>query len=208
MRLKVQQLNCLLEMKYSVVLPTFLGEYKGAASNRDKKLVRAINSVYSQTFKDFELVVVCDGCEESYQIVTKNFPQAKCLLIEKQPVWSGQVRNVGIQNAKGEYILYIDNDDVWGKEHLEKINSQTNGADWVFFNDFVLQDGWIERQSSIRLGHCGTSNICHKREGSPLWGSGYAHDYYFILNLQKKSKPKSIDAAEYFVCHIPNIYDL
>ena len=44
----------------SVIMPSYLGAYKNAAKDRDRKIVRAINSVVRQTYKDWELIIIAD----------------------------------------------------------------------------------------------------------------------------------------------------
>jgi len=103
----------------------FLGDYPGAASNRDEKLVRAVDSVLAQTFTDWNMIIVADGCEKTFDIIEKNYSKEKridCFLIPKQPIWTGTARNIALKNASGEWIIYLDADDLFGPNHLEIIN--------------------------------------------------------------------------------------
>jgi glycosyltransferase involved in cell wall biosynthesis len=203
--------------KYSIVLPSYLKPYKGAAADRANKLLRAINSVIKQTFNDWELIIVADGCDETCQLFTDYVTdeRVKLLPIEKQKMFSSEVRNAGIRVAKGEYILYLDSDDIYGIYHLETINNQINGFDWVYFFDLIFSrkmDGFIERKCDAgSIGRCGTSNFCHKRSLGELWaGNGYAReDLLFARNLIRSSKNfKRIETPYYYVCHIPRKYDI
>jgi glycosyltransferase involved in cell wall biosynthesis len=54
--------------KASVIMASFLGDYPNAASNRDKKLIRAVNSFINQSYENKELVIVSDGCTKTYEI--------------------------------------------------------------------------------------------------------------------------------------------
>jgi glycosyltransferase involved in cell wall biosynthesis len=58
-------------MKISVIMPCFLGEYEGCASNREQKLIRAIHSFNTQTHEDRELVIVSDGCEDTIRVANQ-----------------------------------------------------------------------------------------------------------------------------------------
>jgi len=193
-------------MKFTVVIPSYLGPYRTAAANRPEKLARAINSVLNQTFKDFEIIVVADGCEQTMDIV-KDLP-VRSFLIEKQKEWTGQ-RNKGLDEAKGEFIAYLDVDDLFGVNHLENISKGLNGYDWVWFNDIRYSpklEQWYENPCDImRIGSHGTSNICHKASLPYRWvHKGYAHDYYFIKALKQNMNYTKIHGGEYYVCHIPN----
>jgi glycosyltransferase involved in cell wall biosynthesis len=200
-------------MRFTVILPSFLGEYSNAASRRPEKLIRAVDSVIAQTFQDWELLVVADGCQETVDIMKRyTDKRIHCHLIPKAPMWDGKPRNTGIEKGKGEYIVYIDGDDYWGDDHLKGISDNLAAYDWVYFNDYVCNpDGSVTlRNCDIkRLGANGTSNICHRRSLDVRWGHrGYAHDHYFNQKLLFYSNHKKITAGEYVVMHLPNGTDL
>ena len=80
-------------MKFTVVIPSYLGDYRTAAADRDKKIVRAVNSVLSQTFQDFEIIVIADGCEKTVEIMSGfKDKRIRTFLMPKQPVWTGRLR--------------------------------------------------------------------------------------------------------------------
>jgi len=193
-------------MKFSVILQSLLADYPGSATNKDKKLIRAIESVLKQTYCNFELIIVADGCILTEYIVRHNFTDKRIRLIrvEREMLWSNKPRNAAIDIAKGKYIIYIDNDDRWGENHLKIINDQMdNTEDWLYYNDFRWNGKeFIERQIDITLyGHCGTSNICHAARLKLHWEKpGYGHDFLFIKQL-RKFEGKKIDTPEYYVCH-------
>ena len=193
-------------MKYSIIMASLLTDYPGSATGKDKKLIRAIESVLKQSYQNFELIVVADGCSLTEYIVNKNFTdkRLKLLRVERKELWSNVPRNTGIAVAKGKYILYIDNDDYYGPDHLKIINDQMdNTENWLYYNDMRWNGKeFIERQIDITLyGHCGTSNICHASRLGLKWErAGYGHDYLFIRQL-RKCEGKKIETPEYYVCH-------
>ena len=202
--------------KFSIVMPCYLGAYKQAGSDRERKLVRAVNSVLNQNYgHETELVIVADGCERTQEIIRGAYPHElshgviTLLAIPKQRPFSGVVRNKGIEVATGDYIAYLDSDDVMGPNHLATIDDHLNGYDWVFFNDLIWNRNgqFEERTCTIKQYDCGTSNIAHQRRMQSRWKahSGYGRDDWdFITALRHESQNwAKIPTPEYIVCHIP-----
>ena len=205
-------------MKISVIMPVHLGDRKHAAKDRQRKFIRAVNSFLRQE-ADCELVIVSDGDKQACQIVMDEFAdEMDCGLInltymQKQPDFSGNLRNKGIEEARGEWICYLDADDVFGPEHLTVLAAQMDGCDWIFFNDLIWdKTEFVERTCMIEPYKCGTSNIAHKRLMQARWKAKNEYgkdDWYFINQLRRESKNWSkVDTPEYCVCHIPRRYDI
>jgi glycosyltransferase involved in cell wall biosynthesis len=167
----------------------------------------------AQTFTDFELLVIADGCEKTWEIL-QHYPDDRVtvIMIRKQPLWSGGVRNRGIASARGELITYLDTDDKLGKDHLAIINEDFGDRKWVYYNDYAWNGKeFVERECSIeKNGHNGTANVTHRRDMNCFWQvTGYSHDWQFIRGLKKNSANfAKIRTPEYFVCHIPGVYDI
>lgn len=201
-------------MRFSVVMPSYLGNYGGAAARRDEKLMRAINSVITQTFENWELQIIADGCQETVDIVLQyDDPRVHVTLIPKAPMWDGKPRNTGIDFAKGEFITYLDIDDCYGENHLQIINDNLKDFDWVYYNDYIYDthsDDWMQRACNIKkLGQNGTSNVTYRRSLGLSWGHrGYAHDHYFNQKLLLHHNYSRIVTPEYFVCHMPGRFDI
>jgi glycosyltransferase involved in cell wall biosynthesis len=186
-------------------MASLLSDYPGSATGKDKKLIRAVESVLKQTYQNFELIIIADGCDLTEFVIKHNFTDKRInlLRVERKELWSNTARNAGIEAAKGKYIIYIDNDDKYGPDHLRIISDQLTDEDWVYYNDFRWSGiEFIERQIDVALyGHCGTSNICHASRFKLKWEkAGYGHDYMFIQQL-RKFEGKKITTPEYFVCH-------
>jgi glycosyltransferase involved in cell wall biosynthesis len=197
---------------FTVVMPSYLGEYKEAAENREMKLRRAIQSVINQTFKDWELIIISDGCDKTSEIAQEYISdKIKCYQIPKQPYMSGNVRQIGLEYATGKYIIYLDSDDMYSKNHLEFVISNMNGQDWVYFNDIRYngEDEYSVKDVYLDYGTAGTSSICHKRLLNETWEkcNGYGHDWTFIEKLKQHTNYKHIGTSGYLICHVPGKYD-
>lgn len=199
----------------SVVMPSYLGNYEGSASNKEDKFIRAIQSLIDNTYQQWELIVVADGCELTNKLL-KNFndKRIRSFEIPKQDKWSGLVRNIGISKAKYEWIAYLDTDDMFGVDHLQVIMNNVAECDWVWFNELsydISKSSFVERECDIhRRGKCGTSTISHKKEIA-LWNKSndYGQDWAFIKNLKKGSTNyKKIPTPSYLVCHVPHLLDV
>lgn len=93
----------------SVIIPTY---------NSKKYISEAINSVLRQTCTDYEIIVVDDGSTDNTKgIIDHNFPQVRYYYIPHHGV--SRARNYGIQRARGEFIAFLDADDLWLPEKLE-----------------------------------------------------------------------------------------
>jgi hypothetical protein len=97
----------------SVVLPTF---------NRLENLRSAVDSVFAQTFADWELLIADDGSEEetrAYLRALENPPQVRIIWLPHRGN-PGAVRNAALREARSEYIAFLDSDDLWMPMKLER----------------------------------------------------------------------------------------
>jgi len=203
--------------KVSVIMASYLGPYPGAATNRDKKFIRAVNSFKKQTYQNKELIIVSDGCPitiELYNNFFVNDSNIKLLAIPKQPLYSGEMRNAALKIADGDIISYLDSDDVLGPNHLQIIVDQfdLNKYQWVYYNDLMLLDKEFKkfhlRIVEPRWASIGSSSISHKNlyELSNLWTTGYGHDFMAMFKMACMGlKYKKLEKMpEYIVCHYYN----
>lgn len=87
--------------------------------NRIELLKRAVQSVYSQTYKNIEVIVVDDASDDGTQEYCKT-QDFKYIRIDKTDSKGGNyARNIGLQNANGEFIAFCDDDDYWLPSKIE-----------------------------------------------------------------------------------------
>ena len=128
----------------SIIIPTY---------NRAYCIPRAIRSVLLQTYRDFEIVVVDDGSTDETEHVCRQFSAGGAPLMYISQTQSGvsSARNKGISLAKGRFISFLDSDDIWMPQKLERqiarVTENTNIA-LSFTNFFYFRDdGKLSRKS-------------------------------------------------------------
>lgn len=209
-------------------MPSYLGHYAGfygeAATDRVAKFERAVQSVIAQTFDGWELLIVADGCDDTW-IRAQAFPdfRIRALRVPKQPLWSERVRNAGIHKADGRYIVYLDTDDVFTPDHLEVVHRALEVAEfptWAVVDDQVWdlkREEWVQRLAyPERRNGCGTSNFVHVAGQAIYWprivyrypSNGYDHDAQFLKHLRETGRGIRLGPAGYRVMHIPKQYEL
>lgn len=89
---------------------------------RPQTLTRALDSLLSQTFQDFEIVLVADeGSRETKETATRHLREDDIFLVLPHTKGPAETRNAGVHHAKGSYILYLDDDDSYRESFLADI---------------------------------------------------------------------------------------
>ncbi len=127
----------------SVVIPTF---------NRAKLLKRAINSVQNQTFSNWEIVIVDNFSNDETDLILEPLLSDKILIIKiNNEGLIAKSRNIGIQNAKGKYIAFLDSDDWWLPKKLELIiNEFTKYKD----TELIYHNCYLIKKDNSKLSKC------------------------------------------------------
>lgn len=100
-------------MEFSVIIPVY---------NRERLIEKALDSVFAQTFDDFEVIVVDDGSTDQTAEVVRAHPSS-VQLIRQENSGPGAARNTGIEAASGEYVAFLDSDDKWFPWTLSTYNT-------------------------------------------------------------------------------------
>jgi len=143
-------------MLISVIIPLY---------NKSKWIKRAIESVLSQDYQNFELIVIDDGSTDGGGCIVEGIKDVRIRLIDQPNAGVSAARNTGIKNAKGQWIGFLDADDVWLPNNLashikliqrhpelkwtggsyREINSKNEAKETKLQEDFIgqLKDGVI-----------------------------------------------------------------
>lgn len=98
--------------KVSIIIPVY---------NSAKYIKQCIDSVINQTYKNIEIIIVDDNSiDESIEIIKKIKDKRIKLISIKKNKGVANARNTGIKNAIGDYICFLDSDDYWNKDKIEK----------------------------------------------------------------------------------------
>ncbi len=102
-------------IKFSVVIPTY---------NRLSNLKNAVNSVFKQTYKEFQIVIIDDGSQDGTESYIKSLNNPKIKYVwQKNSGLPSVARNNGIKISDYEWICFLDSDDFWEPNKLEKVKN-------------------------------------------------------------------------------------
>lgn len=117
--------------KVSIVIPNY---------NRESLISETLDSIISQTYKNWECIIVDDGSTDRSVDVIQTYikKDSRFILIERSadyPKGANSCRNIGLENAKGNYIIFFDSDDLMMKHHIaSKLNFVLEGnLDYAVF---------------------------------------------------------------------------
>ncbi len=97
--------------KISVIIPVY---------NVEKYIAATINSVLSQTYTSFEVIIIDDASPDNSIEICQQFTDPRIKIIRQQNRGLAGARNTGIRHAQGDYFAFLDADDIWLPEKLEK----------------------------------------------------------------------------------------
>ncbi len=141
---------------FSVIIPTF---------NRADFLSQTIQSVINQKFQNWECIIVDDGSTDNTKEVVNSFNDSRIKYFYKKNEERSIARNYGIQQARGQYICFLDSDDLYYPNHLSSLFTKIEGES---FPVAILNTGMNEKRG----------NEIIKR---PVYKeSDFSHPIYFI----------------------------
>lgn len=152
--------------KISVIVPVY---------NTDKYLDRCINSILTQSFTDFELLLVNDGSTDESGLICDEYAtqDPRIRVFHKTNGGVSSARNLGLQEAQGEWITFVDSDDYIEADYLKLLKPQ--------FGDELIIDNSDVRGTVSKYGTCvGVDMIkecCDSWKILTIWGKLYKSEY-------------------------------
>ncbi len=89
-----------------------------AAYNRAAYIEEALDSIKRQTFKDYEVIVADDGSTDNTKEILEKYEGIRCLYLEHGGI--ATTRNAAVKAARGKWIAFLDSDDLWKEDKLQK----------------------------------------------------------------------------------------
>lgn len=175
------------------------------AYNAEKYIKDTIASVIAQTYTNWEMIIVDDSSNDNTNEIIKEYQQKEkkirlITLLKNQGI--ANARNIAIQNARGRYIAFLDSDDIWEKEKLEKqINFMRKNNVYFSYHDYKLLNLSTKKEKIIsvpkqldyltllkgnRTGSCLTICLDRKIVDEINFPNAKHEDYICWLNILKK----------------------
>ena len=96
-----------------------------AVKNSERYLAQCLDSVAAQTFNDYEVLVVDGKSTDTTESVARSYD--KVIFFQQDSEGFANAWNCGVRRARGEFISFIDSDDVWAPHKLERQSDLANG---------------------------------------------------------------------------------
>lgn len=125
---------------FSVVIPLY---------NKELSIQNTILSVLNQSYQNFEIVVINDGSTDSSVDAVKSINDERVRIIHQENQGVSAARNRGIEEAKYEWVAFLDGDDLWENNHLEEVNKMMT----VFPNEKVYVTSFEYSDKRVMYKH-------------------------------------------------------
>lgn len=147
--------------KFTVIIPLY---------NKGYIFERCISSVLSQTYLDYNIVIVDDGSTDESIVIAEKYKERykdRIILLRQENSGVSTARNNGAKNARSEYICFLDADDEWTSDFLENINTLIvffpTAALYCLQHETKINGEIVKNNSSYKEGHFGLVDDFFKR---------------------------------------------
>lgn len=181
---------------FSVIIPVY---------NLAALIAETLDSIFQQTFTDYEVVLVNDGSDDSLELeeVLKAY-QEKLVYIRQENAGAAIARNTAILHARGKYLAFLDGDDIWFPEYLEKQLKFIEQSDFdliycdaEFFGEKIYKEKTYFRQTQT-VGEVSTENLLLGKSNVITSGTIVRREKLLEYGLFDKNFPRNEDYDLWF----------
>lgn len=134
-----------------------------AVYNAQKYIGFCLDSLVNQSYNNIEIVLVDDGSTDDSYTICKKYTQCddRIVLLQKENGGSASARNLGLERAKGEYIIFVDADDVVNCDYIEKLHDAIQESDIAIcgFDRFVKDGEFYEEKKLEQSGYLSRADV-------------------------------------------------
>lgn len=176
----------------SIIVPVY---------NAEKTLARCLDSVLEQRFQDFEVILVDDGSQDSSGILCDQYHRmdGRICVIHQANAGVSAARNVGIEHAQGEYLLFLDSDDALEDDALRSYEAASGAGayDVVIGSLSLIEEGICTRKIGMDQEVCAGSEIWQQictdpgifgYAGGKMIRTGLVQSNGIVFNLHMRSQ--------------------
>lgn len=170
-------------MKFSMILPIHNGE---------GHMRKMLDSIRAQTFRDYELICICDGCEDRSVEIAKEYTD---IVVPVQNYNTGKSRNNGLELAKGEWLLFADDDDWILHEYVFGQLSDMAGShgEDILMCSFIWKGIGYTRQDE-------------KRHYAAVWNKAWRREFVGDTKFSNHPHADDLDFNTAMMAKNPKIY--
>ncbi|XMO87152.1 glycosyltransferase family A protein [Algibacter sp. AS12] len=126
---------------FSVIIPLY---------NKENYIADTLNSVLTQTFQDFEIIIINDGSTDNSLNIVEQIKDRRIKIFSNKNRGLSYTRNYGIHRAKSDFVAFLDADDLWMEDYLETAHKLI--LSFKDYNAFVTNYKILTPKSIINLG--------------------------------------------------------
>ena len=166
----------------SIIIPVY---------NMQKFLKECLDSVFSQSFKDFEVICIDDGSSDNSLEILNSYKQkdARIVIISKNNEGQGIARNKGLEIARGKYVMFVDSDDWLEPNALEKLYNKMEKDDCDVLLFCVYR---VENKTGVKSQYPYAVKYLHGFENKVFEPKEVASSIFYIPAYPFKIYKKSI----------------
>lgn len=189
-------------VKVSIIIPVY---------NVEAYLGQCLDSLLQQTLKDFEVICVDDGSTDRSLLILEQYARkdSRIIIRKQHNKGAGSARNLGLLYAQGEYLIFLDSDDFFEEDMLEKCvttldKDQSDMVGFLSRRYYHKTGQYVEMPDSIRLENCPSYSPFFANEEAKYifnifqiapWNKMYRHSFIKLNKLSFQEIPRANDVA-------------